>query len=808
MLKYTPMRFLFLCLCAFPIQNIFGQLIISGRVVNAKNKEAIPFVNISVAKSKRGTTTDVEGRFQLMGSTVDTLVFSSIGFVARRVAASNLAGQFHEVELNENTIELNEVVVLAGENPAWKIMRQVIANRKVNDPEALSSFSYNSYTKLFADMVPAKNLPLVTDTSKSRKFYDKTHLVLFESYTKRYFKRPNLSKEIVLGNQVPGIRDPFISVVATDLQSFSFYSDHINLLDKPFVNPASKGFENRYELVLEETILHEQDSVFIISFRPFDGKNFNGLKGQFHISSDGYAFKNVIAGPDDERAIIDVSIHQAYEKRDGHWFPVQLNSALYFNEYGRGQLRLKYTGRSYLTNIEIEKEIDRKIFGTLNVEMDPQANHREPTFWDANRTDSLSKKDRNTFRLYETLKPKQLNALNGVFGFMEALVTNKIKAGKIFIPLPDLLRINGYEKARIGFGMETGRAMSRYFSLNGYGGYGFSDQALKYGAGIRFNLSQRRETFLKLNWKRDVAEPGAAQILKSPIVGSEIYRTWATSRMDSVETVKLELSLRPIAFSEVSLSLKHEERNPTYRYQYQHEAGPDSTFTVAEAVLMLRYAFGEQFTQIRDSRIVTELKYPQLFLTVSKSASGILGGEYGFNKLEVKINHRLRMRGLGTTTVSLQGGAASGNIPYPYLFNGRGSYIKQSLASNVLVPHYFQTMGLYEFVSDRYAYLFLDHSFGRLTGTKSKIFRPELSIHHNMGVGQLGASEKHRGLIFNTLEKGFVESGLVINHIVRFKYLNLFYFGLGGGVFYRYGPNTLARRADNFAWKFSASWSF
>lgn len=117
-------------------------------------------------------------------------------------------------------------------------------------------------------------------------------------------------------------------------------------------------------------------------------------------------------------------------------------------------------------------------------------------------------------------------------------------------------------------------------------------------------------------------------------------------------------------------------------------------------------------------------------------------------------------------------------------------------------------MGLYEFVSDRYAYLFITQNIGRITGNKSKFFRPDLSVVHNMGIGSLANVDIHQGLDFRTMEHGYFESGVVVSNLVRFNYLDLLYLGLGAGGFYRYGQNALASTADNFIGKVVVTFSF
>ena len=439
--------------------------VVTGKVVNAKTKEALPFVNIGVQGTLRGTSTDIEGRFEIRTRTGDTLVLSYVGFWKKRIAASRISG-FTIIQLEEKATELKDVVIRPGENPAWKIIRRVMANKPVNDPENLNTFSYNCYNKLFGTMIDPNTDPGIPqmDTSKAKKFFENNHLFVFESYTKRYFKRPNQSKEVILGNKMTGIKDPFFSLIATDVQSFSMYPDYIKLFDKSYINPISKGFEDRYDMVLEDTIIYEQDSTYIISFQPYEGKNFNALKGQLHITTDGYALKHVIIEPADPYALIAGTVHHRYDKVNGSWFPAQLNTELNFKQFGIANMNLRYISRSYITHVEINPELDNSIFGTLNVEFEDKANFRDSTFWKTNRTDSLSRKDKNTFQVYDSLG-NRLNTFNTIFKGVEALALGKIKAGPFYFPLPDIIRFNNYEDVRVGLGCgDQFQAFKNYFT--------------------------------------------------------------------------------------------------------------------------------------------------------------------------------------------------------------------------------------------------------------------------------------------------------------------------------------------------------
>jgi hypothetical protein len=53
------------------------------------------------------------------------------------------------------------------------------------------------------------------------------------------------------------------------------------------------------------------------------------------------------------------------------------------------------------------------------------------------------------------------------------------------------------------------------------------------------------------------------------------------------------------------------------------------------------------------------------------------------------------------------------------------------------------------------------------------------------------------------MEKGYYESGLLINNL-----FNMGLYNIGVGVFYRYGPYALSETKDNFAYKVTVVFPF
>jgi hypothetical protein len=174
-----------------------------------------------------------------------------------------------------------------------------------------------------------------------------------------------------------------------------------------------------------------------------------------------------------------------------------------------------------------------------------------------------------------------------------------------------------------------------------------------------------------------------------------------------------------------------------------------------------------------------------------------------FNKITLGIYCHFFVKGLGKTSVDLHAGMTDRSLPYSQLFNGRGSFSNEL---NFFNRNTFQTMDFTEFISDRFAYLFFIHNFGRIP-IKSEIFRPEIKIIQSMGIGSLRNPQNHLNIAFKTMEKGYFESGMMLDNLICLKIANLAYGGAGVGVFYRYGPYALSSFKENIAIKFSINLS-
>jgi hypothetical protein len=107
-----------------------------------------------------------------------------------------------------------------------------------------------------------------------------------------------------------------------------------------------------------------------------------------------------------------------------------------------------------------------------------------------------------------------------------------------------------------------------------------------------------------------------------------------------------------------------------------------------------------------------------------------------------------------------------------------------------------------EFLSDHFLALFLKQDFGKLLFKSRGKFQPEIALVQNMGIGSLTDGQHNENITYKTMEKGYFESGILINNIFR---LQLFRYGVG--VMYRYGPYAYPKTIDNFAFKLTVQLS-
>lgn len=98
--------FIFLTLSLF----CSAQKVVKGIVVDSATFAPIPFVNIQLKSSPRGTTTDAEGNFSLLASEKDTLLFSIVGY--QRLELPLFDYEASVIRLTEKVTQLRPITIV------------------------------------------------------------------------------------------------------------------------------------------------------------------------------------------------------------------------------------------------------------------------------------------------------------------------------------------------------------------------------------------------------------------------------------------------------------------------------------------------------------------------------------------------------------------------------------------------------------------------------------------------------------------------------------------------------------------------
>ncbi|MCB0396759.1 MAG: carboxypeptidase-like regulatory domain-containing protein [Flavobacteriales bacterium] len=109
---------------------------ISGVVIKGDSLSPIPFVNIVIKNTHRGTTADYFGYFSLVAKEQDTIVFSSVGYRrAMFIVPDTLSDDRYVLmqSLSPDTVQLQETVIYPW--PTKEEFRNAFLNLKVPDDD-------------------------------------------------------------------------------------------------------------------------------------------------------------------------------------------------------------------------------------------------------------------------------------------------------------------------------------------------------------------------------------------------------------------------------------------------------------------------------------------------------------------------------------------------------------------------------------------------------------------------------------------------------------------------------------------------
>jgi hypothetical protein len=789
---------------------------ITGIIRDKNNQEPLPFVQIIGVGTNCGCISNIEGKFNLTcNKPFSEIKITCVGYESAIISVNN--NNSLKVNLIPLDKMLEEVTVLPGINPADVIMKNVYENRNKHNPEKAVSFRYMNYNKLYFTAQldssiannPEKFAKLDTGSQKAARFLDKQYIFLTESITERkYLLNAKKNKETVLASRVSGFKNPIFSLLATQLQSFTFYNDFISLGSVEYHGIISKNATEKYLFLIQDTLVKaNNDTTIRITFRPFKNKAFKGMQGSVWINKTDYAIEQVIAEPYDDmsKSGLHIKINQLYDKIDQtQWFPVQLNSRIYFKSITIQSPDFSPYGvcNSYIKNIKINPPLKRNEFNEVEIESDENIASQTESFWNTWREDSLNKKEEQTYRVIDSIS--ETEKLEKKIDRLSSILNGKIPLGYFTLDLDKLLNYNDYEGLRLGLGIGTSRKLSKHFVTGLYGAYGFKDKTFKYGGEMNINFSKRRQAGMQIFYKNDIIADGNVlfALYKQPMLNNNDFSALFINRFNRIEKYGVLFYMRAIKYFRFYGGL-HRQRMQLFNDYYYTLPVNDYTslhidnFTNYEATVGFRFQYREKFMLTSDGLISLGSKFPVVWFSYTFSRKENNFSPFSYDKFDLRIDKINRIKGFGYFSYRLNAGMLSGSVPLAFHYNLAGTY-RHIKNLSVYAGNSFETMRTNEFYASNYVALHLKLETTALF--YGKVFRPQFALMHNIFVGNFLDINNHQNVSFNVAKNPFIESGVAINNIIKSKFS-----GFGLSAFYRYGYHQLPKSLDNFAFKITLS---
>lgn len=283
----------------------YAQIIsIKGKVIDGKSRQLLAGATIKVGTAI--TKSNANGNFELNAPFNDLIEkginFSYIGYLNKRLIYQSK--QFYQVEMIQNTSQLNEVVITPGDD----IIKKAIKNIPLNYPNKA---------------IMLKGIYRM-QTWRNKSQYFKTDAII-KSYVPPYNsgKDPNVT---VLHNQLDTINDKSIEYIRfLNFYDVVRYGDIVH--NKHLINKISKKRMYDYRLLGKE--MYNNHRVYVINTSITDSsKVLDKFDATFYIDTATYAFvaanyiyyQEKITEADVLKTNREINRQVSYEKIGSKWY--------------------------------------------------------------------------------------------------------------------------------------------------------------------------------------------------------------------------------------------------------------------------------------------------------------------------------------------------------------------------------------------------------------------------------------------------------------------------------------------------------
>lgn len=780
--------------------SIIAQTKVSGIVVDEKN-EPIPFANVYFKNSTEGVITNENGRFYLESQKSHAvLVVSFIGYTAQDVKLERAVTYNMKVTLTEGET-LREVVLVSGKlskknNPAIDILRKIWERKRKNGLRQFNQYQYDKYEKVEFDLNTIDSATMKSRVFRGMEFVfeqmdtsaitGKTYLPIFINESLSEVYGDNVSKrekEILKANKNSGFSNnqQIIAFVKDLYADYDIYDNYLKFFDKDFVSPLSRTGIDVYNYALTDSMYIDNKWCYNIVYYP-RRKGELTFKGDFWVNDTTFAIKNInmaVTKSANINWVKEIYIEQEFEVVSDSVFLLKrdhMMSDFAFNKKEESQG--VYGKRTTLyKNHQFNQEKPKEFYKQEVNFIDNEVYSRSDEYWQENRFENLSKDELGVYKMLDTLKT--VKKFKQMYDLVAILGSGYIQKGNFDIgPIFSTFGYNEVEGFRLRAGGRTYFGQNDPWRLQFYTAYGFDDNQFKYGVSGKVLLNKRNRLILEGGNRRDIEQIGASLTTTNNVLGRSfasngLFMSGANDNLTSINLSMVSLNIEPIKNLTFETGFSYRTLKPAWEKFSLDYFSPDSPSGIKSEVAQSEVYASIDYTPRRKTvgygveRSIVDSPFTRIFFNYSQGLKGVFDSDFDYQKVQLYVKQPILVGGFGRLNVITEVGKTFGEVPLGLMsvVPGNQSYF--------LIENTFNNLNFYEFVTDEYATLQLEHHFlgrilSRIPGLRQMNLREIVGFKAVVG----SVSDENRALNASTLtylapDKPYWEYSVGIGNIFK-----------------------------------------
>ena len=805
-MKFLMRRLVLLFVAMTPLlisaqNNVSGsnRSVYVGKIADHQSDEPLPFVSVSFKQTQKGTITDSVGNFSILKSYAgmeDTIVIQSVGYTTLMIPLKKfLSDDIGIVHLFVQAPK-EEAVVKSKYNRSLWFWRKIMTHKQDNNPANLVNYSYELYNKLevdlnnvqkekFAKSPFVKPLEFVfdyIDTSETHQAFIPVYLT--ETISDYYLQNsPHKSLEIIKKTRSNGIEnESILKELGGTYQNINVYKNVIPVFNKEYISPFHFNADAYYTYKLADTAYLNGKRLVHLFFKP-KGTNELTFEGDCWINDTSFAIQKITLRPSrfsDINFLESLTLIQEFKLiNDSVWFLYKDKFVADFSP-SKGGIGIKGKKTTTYKNILInDSSINKVIMGLVKspqIELLAKSKSEDESEWINLRHEPLGKTEKAVYNLLDTLNK------NKTFNFyqesVQFIVRGVKEVGNItWGPWFNVFSANKWEGARLRLDLSTNTGFSKHWNFYGYSAYGFKDDKMKGAIGMTYRFKKSPLIYLNFERKSDLefGQEYFDQINNDNLFGTLLRRNNIPFKFQELTQSQFSFFHENNKGFQFTWSITDKEYKPLLNLPYINGLHNENLMHSFEASFTSRFAFQERYLESNFTRYGFGSLYPVIELKYAQSFKNVLQSGNNYKKLNLTINDVLPITPFGTVTYAIYGGKTWGTAAYSFLDIMPGN---EMMYYN---KYAFNMMRRYEFISDAYVGINLEHNIGKgflkyipfVKRTKWRQFWNVKAV-----VGELSKENKELNFVnnhpFNSFgAKPYYEFGTGIDNIAKFFRIDL-----------------------------------